>query len=68
MFGPWSLENYQLAAVIDSVNRLLVAFGGGEMPEPSPRPQVKRRRPMQHAAALAYLEEIRDRHRREASE
>lgn len=66
MFGPWSLENYQLAGVIDSVNRLSVALAGGDMPEPSPRPQVKRRTGPA-PAALAYLQEIRDRHRREAA-
>ncbi len=34
--------------------------------EPSPRPQMKRRRPPMEAAAMAYLQAIRDRHRRES--
>ena len=64
-FGPWSLENYQLAQVIDGQNRLLAAYGGGDMPPAVPRPQPKMRRRV-NERVLVHLQEVRERHAREA--
>jgi hypothetical protein len=66
VFGPWALTNYQLANLTDSVNALIAALGGGERPDPMPRPMVKRLTKSTSDEALAYLQAIRDRHRREA--
>lgn len=66
-FGPWSLLNYQLAALIDATNAVTASLAGGDRPEPAPRPLMKRRRsvPPVDPRAMAYLQAIRDRHRRE---
>ncbi|MGZ4518955.1 MAG: hypothetical protein ACXVXP_02990 [Mycobacteriaceae bacterium] len=67
MFGPWNLANYQLAALIDSSNRMLAAYAGAPMPEQIPRPMPKTRKGSSFdPAAVAYLQAIRDRHAREA--
>lgn len=65
VFGPWNLANYQLAALIDSVNRLLAFQAEAPMPEPIPRPRLKTRKASASldAAKVSYLQEIRDRHR-----
>ncbi|MGZ6852463.1 MAG: hypothetical protein ACXVGC_00110 [Mycobacteriaceae bacterium] len=69
VFGPWNLANYQLAALNDGVNRLLAAYAGAEMPDPAPRPGPKKRQdPVIDNAKVAYLQEIRDRHRREGGD
>jgi Flp pilus assembly protein TadG len=67
VFGPWNLANYQLAAVNDGINRLLAAYAGAPMPDPTPRPTLKTRKGAAFdPAAVAYLQAIRDRHAREA--
>ncbi|MCW2898494.1 MAG: hypothetical protein JWO67_759 [Streptosporangiaceae bacterium] len=63
-FGPWSLVNYQLAALTDAINAVAykVHVAGDlrpdpEVPEPTPRPGLKPR--VQQAvlseAAVIYL-------------
>lgn len=75
-FGPWATENYQLAALIDSVNelqRVLIAVNSDSPPKslpPAPRPvvrvQKKDPRSTLTDAQITYLEDIRARHRGEA--
>lgn len=71
-FGPWSTEAYLLASLIDSVrdNTRVLAQVNSEnrvdMPEPTPRPQTKIRARTVQPSAVAYLQAIRDRHRRES--
>lgn len=69
--GPWSLDNYQLADLIDRVNLLtmtLVQVNDGKADEfvPIPRPQMKIRRVVDESNAevvFDFLESIRQQHR-----
>lgn len=66
-FGPWSLENYQLAQLADGLNHLryvLAKVNGQENypePTPTPRPGLNRRVRRQTAAGVAYLKRLRGR-------
>lgn len=66
-FGPWSLSNYQLAALRDEIAelRFVVARTAGAekypAPEPTPRPGLHRNVRRQSAAAVAYLKRLRNR-------
>lgn len=59
-FGPWSQANYQLASLIDAVNRVAyytVAVTGANppKPDPTPRPGLLRRISRAAAERLAAL-------------
>jgi hypothetical protein len=66
-FGPWALENYQLAALRDEIAelRFVVARTAGQekYPEPTPTPRPGMNRPIrrQSAAGIAYLKKLRGR-------
>lgn len=62
-FGPWRLDNYQLAAVVDAVAHLEVTVGrlqgqDWKYPDPVPRPGSERPR-RQPEWAVAYLNKLR---------
>jgi hypothetical protein len=65
-FGPWSLSNYQLAALIDAINHqtYYVARGAGaekyEAQKPLPRPGVRKSQTRElPPEAKAYLDGLR---------
>ena len=64
-FGPWALENYQLAQLRDEIAalRFVVAHTAGnkDYPEPAPTPRPGANRPIrrQTAAGIAYLKKLR---------
>lgn len=64
-FGPWALENYQLAQLRDEIAglRFVVArtAGNENYPEPKPTPRPGLNRPVrrQTAAGVAYLKKLR---------
>jgi hypothetical protein len=65
-FGPWSLDNYQLAALIDGIEYLayMTARAAGDKeypkPEPKPRPGVRKSQTRElPPEAKAYLEALR---------
>lgn len=64
-FGPWALENYQLAQLRDEIAelRFVVArtAGSENYPEPQPTPRPGANRPIrrQTAAGVAYLKNLR---------
>lgn len=65
-FGPWRLDNYQLAAVVDAVSHLETTLGrlhgqDWKYPEPVPRPGLTsaQSRPRQSEAAVLYLSRLR---------
>lgn len=67
-FGPWRLDNYQLAALTDAVNHLSYLTGliGQLQPKPEPSPPTPRpglNRPVrrQSEAAVLYLDSLRAR-------
>lgn len=70
-FGPWSLEHYLLASLIDAVQNLTYVFSiahsdprksAPKQPEPTRRPGVnERRRRRQRPAAIRYLDRLRAR-------
>lgn len=70
-YGPWSLDNYQLADLIDHVRlvtRTLIQVNDGKPGEfePVPRPQIRIRRVVDESNAEVvwdFLESIRQRHR-----
>lgn len=74
-FGPWSKTDFLIADVYDAIERLRYIQTAKSvkdsksvaLPEPRKRPGVGgRAKPKLNLAAVSYLEEIRERHRREA--
>jgi hypothetical protein len=70
VFGRWNLANHQLAALFDAVNALRATYAEAPMPDPTPRPKFKTRKTLAplDMAKIAYLQEIRDRHRRDGGD
>jgi hypothetical protein len=70
VFGPWNLVNYQLAALLDAMNAMRATYAEAPMPDPTPRPKLKTRKTSASfdTAKVAYLQAIRDRHRREGGD
>lgn len=70
-FGPWALLNYQVARLTDAVARVEYVTAAGKfdkvkLPEPTPRPGVKRQPvaqvdPKATEARVLYLNKIRAR-------
>lgn len=64
-FGPWALDNYQLASVLDAIRHLeftLARVNGNEWPppDPTPRPGVQRRgKPSLSPRGVTYLNSLR---------
>jgi hypothetical protein len=65
-FGPWSLLNYQMAALTDAVNLVYYASAVGKFkdvdePVRTPRPGLRavERRPRNPEHVVRYLEEMR---------
>lgn len=63
-FGPWALDNYQMASLLDAVRHLeytLAVVNGNEWtpPEPSPRPGTNRPKLKQTEASISYLKGLR---------
>lgn len=66
MFGPWALENYQLAELRDAMRRLEYVAGlAGNLtpkptpPDPTPRPGLRRAAPKQTPSNVVYLNSLR---------
>lgn len=64
-FGPWALENYQLAQLRDEIAHLryVLARTAGQdkypAPKPTPRPGLNRPVRRQTPAGIAYLKKLR---------